>query len=92
VRVLAWHSSTLGGIAALRALGFSVLDSAANFLFAAHPRAEGKALYLALKQRGVLVRHFDSARLTNYNRITIGSAEQMRILIDTTKEILEELL
>ena len=76
----------------LRTLGFTVLDSAANFLFASHPQLDGKQLYLQLKQRGVLVRHFDSARLTNYNRITIGSAEQMRILIDTTKEILEELL
>jgi len=78
--------------AALRALGFSVLDSAANFLFAAHPRAEGKALYLALKQRGVLVRHFDTPRLTNYLRITIGSTQQMDVLIRTLRQILEEWL
>ena len=76
----------------LRALGFTVLDSAANFLFAGHPRLEGKQLYLQLKQRGVLVRHFDSPRLSNYNRITIGSAEQMQILINTIREIMEESL
>lgn len=74
----------------LRALGFTVIDSKANFLFAKHPVAEGKALYLGLKEKGVLVRHFDSPRLTDYNRITIGSMAQMQVLIDTIKEILEE--
>ena len=57
----------------LRALGFTVLDSKANFVFAAHGRISGKELYLKLKQNGILVRHFDSARLTDFNRITIGS-------------------
>ena len=75
----------------LRALGFTVLDSKANFVFAAHGRISGKELYLRLKQNGILVRHFDSARLTDFNRITIGSMEQMRTLISTIKKILEDM-
>lgn len=75
----------------LRALGFTVLDSKANFVFAAHGRISGKELYLKLKQNGILVRHFDSARLTDFNRITIGSMEQMRTLINTIKKILEDM-
>lgn len=75
----------------LSALGFTVLDSKANFVFAAHGRISGKELYLKLKQNGILVRHFDSARLTDFNRITIGSMEQMRTLISTIKKILEDM-
>ena len=75
----------------LRALGFTVLDSKANFVFAAHGRISGKELYLKLKQNGILVRHFDSARLTDFNRITIGSMEQMRTLISTIKKNLEDM-
>ena len=75
----------------LMALGFTVLDSKANFVFAAHGRISGKELYLKLKQNGILVRHFDSARLTDFNRITIGSMKQMRTLISTIKKILEDM-
>ena len=73
----------------LRALGFTVIDSAANFVFAKHSAVDGKELYLKLKENGVLVRHFDKDKLRDYNRITIGSAEQMHILIDTLKNLLE---
>ena len=74
----------------LRQLGFAVLDSMANFLFAMHPALDGKALYLRLKEKGILVRHFDSPRLKSYNRITIGSLPQMQALVAAIKEILEE--
>ena len=74
----------------LRSLGFTVIDSKANFVFAKHPAVEGRNLYLRLKEKGILVRHFDSDRLTDYNRITIGSMEQMEALITGIKEILEE--
>ena len=77
---------------ALQSLGFTVVDSMTNFVFAAHPKIDGKALYTQLKQRRILVRHFDAPRLTAYNRITIGTPEQMGVLIDTLKEILEETL
>lgn len=73
----------------LRELGFTVLDSKANFLFAKSDRIGGEDLYLQLKQRGVLVRHFTKPRIDQYVRITVGTMEQMKILIQTTKEILE---
>ena len=67
-----------------------MLPSQANFLFARHERADGKALYLKLKELGILVRHFDKERLRDYNRITIGSREQMQALIQALQQILEE--
>ena len=74
---------------ALKALGFTMTDSKANFLFASHPSIEGKTLYQKLKEKGVLVRHFDTVRLQEYNRITIGSREQMDALLTAIREILE---
>ncbi len=74
----------------LKALGFSVLPSKANFVFAKSDRISGKDLYLMLKERGVLVRHFDKERIKEYNRITIGSFNEMQTFIKATKEILEE--
>ena len=75
--------------AQLEAMGFTVIPSAANFVFAASPRIGGKALYEGLKDRGVLVRHFETPRLKDYNRITIGSREQMDALLTAIREILE---
>lgn len=77
-------------VAALQALGFTVLDSRANFLFAKHPVLGGMELYQTLKARGILVRHFETPRLKDYNRITVGDDGEMRALIKTIKEILEE--
>ncbi len=73
----------------LEKLGFSVLPSNANFVFAKHEKLDGKELYLTLKEKGILVRHFDKERLKDFNRITIGSMEQMKILINTLSEITE---
>ena len=75
---------------ALKNMGFEVLNSYTNFLFAKHPKLDGKQLYLDLKERGVLVRHFDSPRLNDYNRITVGSDAQMQTLLDTITAIMEE--
>lgn len=73
---------------ALTELGFTMTNSLANFLFVKHEKIDGKELYLALKEKGILIRHFDKKRLKDYNRITIGSRQQMETLIDALKEIL----
>ena len=76
---------------ALRELGFEVLDSLTNFVFAKSDKIGGEALYLELKRRGILVRHFGKASITDYNRVTIGTRAQMEAFISTVKTILEEL-
>ena len=74
----------------LESRGFSVLDSRSNFLFASTNRKYGGALYKELKQNGILVRHFDAPRISNWLRITIGTPEQMQTLMDTLDKIMEE--
>ncbi|MBQ1963630.1 MAG: histidinol-phosphate transaminase [Clostridia bacterium] len=75
---------------ALRRLGFEATDSKANFLFAKHPLLDGGALYRALKEEGILVRHFDQDPIRQYNRITVGTKEQMDVLLSVLQRILEE--
>lgn len=75
---------------ALRSLGFFVTESKANFLFARSPEIDGGTLYRKLKERGILVRHFEKPRIADYVRITIGTREQMEALLQETKAILEE--
>ena len=75
---------------ALRELGFEVLESASNFLFAKHNKMAASEVYYRLKENGVLVRHFKSPRIDNYVRITIGTKEQMNILIKKLKLILDK--
>ena len=72
-------------------LGFTLTDSSANFVFAKSDKIGGKDLYLKLKEKGVLVRHFDVDRIKDYIRITIGSAKQMQKFVSAVKEILEEI-
>jgi histidinol-phosphate aminotransferase len=74
--------------AALKALGFQLTDSKSNFLFARYPGMSGEALYLKLKSMGILVRHFDKPRISDYLRITVGTDEQMDKLIKALKTIL----
>ena len=76
--------------AALEELGFSVLPSSANFLFARSDRIGGETLYLALKKRGILSRHFTAERINDYNRITIGTREQMEAFLDGVRDCLED--
>lgn len=74
--------------ASLRSLGFTVTDSKANFLFAKSDKIGGEELYLELKRRGILVRHFSKERIKDYNRITIGTMEQMQKFIAAVAEII----
>lgn len=74
----------------LKELGFTILPSKANFIFAKTDKLSGKEIYEQLKEKGVLVRHFEKKRIKDYNRITIGSHEEMEIFLGKVKEILEE--
>ncbi|MBQ3538078.1 MAG: aminotransferase class I/II-fold pyridoxal phosphate-dependent enzyme, partial [Clostridia bacterium] len=74
----------------LQKLGFNVVPSKANFIFAKHEKISGEKIYLRLKDKGVLIRHFTSEKIKDYNRITIGTKEQMQVLIDTLIEIIGE--
>lgn len=75
-------------VSRLEALGFEVLPSRANFVFARRPGTDGGMLYRELKKRGVLVRHFDGPRVSDFLRITIGTPEQMEILFEKLIQIL----
>ncbi len=73
---------------ALTNLGFCVLPSMANFVFARHETISGQVVYETLKERGILVRHFcEPSRIADYNRITIGQKEQMQTLIEVLKQL-----
>ncbi len=72
----------------LKRLGFTVLPSTANFLFAKAPNLGGQAYMQALRAHNVLVRWFSAERIKDYVRITIGTDEQMRLLIEYTKKII----
>ena len=74
---------------ALRDMGFTVLNSDANFLFAAHPSISGRALYERLKESGILVRHFASPRIDRFIRITIGTEEDMVRFVYAIRKIIE---
>ena len=75
---------------ALRELGFTVLDSGANFVFATTPAMSGEDLYCALKQNGILVRHFQNPRISDFVRISIGTRQQMQTLVRTVEKLLTE--
>ena len=72
----------------LDALGFATLPSTANFIFTRHPQHPGAKLYQALRDRGIIVRHFKSPRIDEFLRITIGTDEQSNELVAALKEIL----
>ena len=76
-------------VGALEALGFTVLPSQANFIFAKSGQIPGGELYRLLKENGILVRWFDQERIRDYVRITIGSMEQMEALVDQVDQILQ---
>lgn len=72
----------------LRKLGFICTDSRANFIFTCLPGTNGKQLFDALRARGILVRRWDTPRIIDWLRITVGTREQMDILLKEIKEII----
>jgi histidinol-phosphate aminotransferase len=74
----------------LRAIGFNVIPSQANFIFASPPSAQGKTaeqVFLALKEKGILVRYFKKPRIDNYLRVSIGTDDDMDTFLRIIKEI-----
>lgn len=76
--------------AALRNMGYQVLDSKTNFIMAAHPRYAGAALFAYLRGRGILVRHFQQQEIANYLRITIGTDAEMDALTGALADYRED--
>ena len=74
----------------LKELGFVVPDSYANFVFVKHPDIDGEELFLALRQAGIIVRHWNKPRIDQYLRITIGTDEQMDRLFDFLENYINE--
>ncbi|MBK8183677.1 MAG: histidinol-phosphate transaminase [Candidatus Competibacteraceae bacterium] len=75
--------------ATLRKLGFEVLPSTANFLFARHPAQDAAELAAALRQRSIIVRHFRQPRIHQFLRITVGNPEQNAALLEALGKIVE---
>ena len=72
----------------LEKLGFEVLEAKTNFLFMKSDKIEGEKLYKELKRKGILVRHFNNPRIAMFNRVTIGTKEQMDTFLKVVKVIL----
>jgi histidinol-phosphate aminotransferase len=73
---------------AMTGLGFDVLPSAANFIFARHPQRAARELFAALRARGIVVRYFDKPRIDEHLRITVGTDEQCDELLAALGELL----
>lgn len=95
----AYFQETLGRIKATRErskqelekLGFTYLESSANFLFVSHPKCDAKTLFEALKEEQIYVRYFAKPRIDQYLRITIGTEEEMDVLLECLGRIIPEI-
>jgi histidinol-phosphate aminotransferase len=72
----------------LQALGFEVLPSMANFVFARHSQHNGENIASQLREQGIIVRHFKQDRIDQFLRITVGTEQQNQLLLQTLAEIL----
>ena len=85
-RIVANRDRVAGSLAKL---GFELLPSSANFVFAHHPDRDAGELYRALREAGILVRYFDKPRIDQYLRISIGSEAECDALLGALGEILD---
>jgi len=85
-KIIATRETTM---AKLTELGFDVLPSAANFVFASHPTVDAKELYEQLREQDILIRYFGTAPIENYVRISIGTDQEMEQFIQAVKKIIE---
>lgn len=74
---------------ALKEMGFEVTNSKTNFIFAKSNKVSGEDLYLKLKDMGILVRHFNDEKIKDYNRITIGTMDEMKAFLTAVQKIVE---
>ena len=74
-------------VRSLTEIGFAVLPSQANFIFARHPRHDAAELAASLRARGIIIRHFPAPRIDQFLRITVGSDEQCAALVACLREI-----
>lgn len=86
-KIMATRKRTADG---LRELGFTLPESAANFVFIKREGMDGEGLYRKLKDRGILIRHFSDPAIADYNRVTIGTDAEMDAFLAAVKEILHE--
>ena len=84
VKTREWVKEELGK------LGLTFPDSKTNFIFAKHASLDGETIFQELKKRNIYVRHWNKDRISDYLRITIGTDEQMKILLAALKEIIGE--
>ena len=75
-------------VADMKKLGFRVLPSSANFVFASSDRISGEEYFTKLKKYNIIVRHFKDEKIRDFVRITIGTPEEMKALVRATDEIL----
>jgi histidinol-phosphate aminotransferase len=73
----------------IKQFGFEIIPSAANFIFIRHQKITGEKLFQALREKGILVRHFNKERIENYLRISIGTDEEMKVFVKTCQEIIQ---
>lgn len=79
-------------VSELEKLGFEVLNSKANFVFARHRSVPGEKIYRELKESGILVRHFNASRINDFNRISIGTREEMERFLTETEKIIKQVM
>ncbi|MCL1812533.1 MAG: aminotransferase class I/II-fold pyridoxal phosphate-dependent enzyme [Treponema sp.] len=85
-KVIATRETTVIG---LKAMGFTVIPSKANFLFVTYPGISGQALFQSLRDKGILVRHFNKPRIADYLRVSIGTGEDMDTFLSACRETIE---